>query len=164
MHIFNNYGYWFRMLSKCYMRDFLVVVLNQNYKVSPVMDSKPRPNSWRIRSLLVLTLLPLHMGMFFFLSSYFLHTKWYARWKQPSIKYSRSGGVESGGKCVIPLSWCQSVFDGWVMAEWLSRWPLLWVAKYVSEIHGSWIRNPTQCTDIYSNASHIENKGSQQLK
>ena len=29
-------------------------------------------------------------------------------------------------QCVIPLSWCQSVSDGWVMAEWLRRWLQQW--------------------------------------
>ena len=44
------------------------------------------------------------------------------------------------GQCVIPLSWCQSVFDGWVMAEWLGRWLQQWVAWGASEILGFPVR------------------------
>ena len=40
-------------------------------------------------------------------------------------------------QCVIPLSWCQSVFDGWVMAEWLRRWLQQWAARGVSKILGT---------------------------
>ena len=40
-------------------------------------------------------------------------------------------------QCLLPLSWCQSIFDGWVKAEWLAcghtcRW-----LTGVSEIQGS---------------------------
>ena len=30
---------------------------------------------------------------------------------------------------VIPFGWCQSVFDGWVVVEWLACWPPLWVGQ-----------------------------------
>ena len=35
---------------------------------------------------------------------------------------------------VIPLSWSQFVFDGWIMAEWLRSWLQQWAAWGVSEI------------------------------
>ena len=37
-------------------------------------------------------------------------------------------------QCVIPLCWCQSVFDRWVMAEWLGHWLQQWAASRVSKI------------------------------
>ena len=37
-------------------------------------------------------------------------------------------------QCVIPLVWCQSVFDGWVLAEWLGRWLQHWAASGVFKI------------------------------
>ena len=52
--------------------------------------------------------------------------------------------VGLGGQCVIPFSWCQSGFDGWVMDEWLSRWPLLRVGRDVVEIQGSWFKITNQ--------------------
>ena len=33
-----------------------------------------------------------------------------------------------GMQCVMLFSWYQSIFDGWVMAGWSARCPLLWVA------------------------------------
>ena len=42
---------------------------------------------------------------------------------------------------VIPLSWCQSVFDGWVVAEWLGHWLQQWAATGVSKILGSPVRH-----------------------
>ena len=43
-------------------------------------------------------------------------------------------------QCVIPLNWCQSVFDWWVMAEWLEPWLQQWAARGVSKILGSLVR------------------------
>ena len=60
------------------------------------------------------------------------------RCKQPSIKSSGSGRLEAAGQCVISLSWWQSGLDGWVMAEWLTRWPPLRVDTDVVEIQGPW--------------------------
>ena len=40
-------------------------------------------------------------------------------------------------KCVIPLSWCQSVFDEFVMAEWFRCWLYQSAARGVSKILGS---------------------------
>ena len=46
--------------------------------------------------------------------------------------------------CLIPLSWYQSVFDGWVMAEWLARWPQQCVARDVSEF----LESPVPSTNM----------------
>ena len=39
-------------------------------------------------------------------------------------------------QCVIPLSWCQCVCDGWVMADWLRRWLQQCAARGVCKIMG----------------------------
>ena len=39
-------------------------------------------------------------------------------------------------QCVIPLSWCQCVIDGWVMADWLRRWLQQCAARGACKIMG----------------------------
>ena len=40
--------------------------------------------------------------------------------------------IRSCSQCVIPLCWCHSVLDGWVMAGWLRRWLQQCAARGVS--------------------------------
>ena len=47
---------------------------------------------------------------------------------------SSPGSTRCCSRGMIPLSWCQSVFDGWVMAERLARWLQQWEVKGVSKI------------------------------
>ena len=37
--------------------------------------------------------------------------------------------AHSGGLSFVPFSWCKSVFDGWVMFQYLARWPSSCVAN-----------------------------------
>ena len=75
--------------------------------------------------------------------------------------------------CVAPYGWCQSVFDGWVVAEWLAHRPPIWVTKGVPQIqvHGfettlhimeQFVGNchsPCfQFTQMYCHASSMRNK------
>ena len=75
-------------------------------------------------------------------------------------------------QCVMPLSWCQFVLDGWVMAEWLGRRLQQWAAKGVSMILGSlfatgiqlmkqfahnWYSPWCQCTESCYHVSFIQN-------
>ena len=55
-----------------------------------------------------------------------------AKWWKFPLYLARSG--------VVPFGLCQFVFDGWVMFEWLRRWPPLFVVKVVSEIHDDVIK------------------------
>ena len=85
----------------------------------------------------VFTMLPVHG----YISSCFLHKKdTYAPVPCVSSPVENRSCPESTrccSQCVLPLSWCQSVLDGWVMAEWLRRWLKQWAARGVSKILGS---------------------------
>ena len=75
-------------------------------------------------------------------------------------------------QCVILLSWYQSVFDGWVMAEWLRRWLnsgwrglslWFWGPRCNTGIHlmkqfaHNWDLNCCQGTETCSQVSFIQN-------
>ena len=74
-------------------------------------------------------------------------------------------------ECVIPLSWCQSVFDGWVMAEWLGRCYnngrrrvslRFWGPRFATGIHfikqfaHKWYLPCCQCTEVCYHVSFIQ--------
>ena len=130
-----------------------------------------------ICSYLVFTLLPVHGDIFSYAS--FIQNNIYT--SVPGVR----GPVENSScpestryccQCVIPLSWSQSVFDGWVMAEWLRRWLQQWAARGVYEILGvpgglrfstcihlmkqfahDWYLPRGQCTGTCSRVSFIQN-------
>ena len=76
-------------------------------------------------------------------------------------------------QCVIPLSWCQLVFDGWVMVEWLWRWLQQWAARgvflrfwgpgfntgihLIKQLAHNWYLSCCQCTETCSRVSFIQN-------
>ena len=56
-------------------------------------------------------------------------------------------------QCVISCSWCQIVFDGWVI---VTRWSSLWLLQPMKEFSHDWHSPYCQCTEICSHVSSIQ--------